>query len=650
MEQLSISGNNENEAIASFLNMRRTHTSEKFSTDRVLAAINDFFNADRTYVVEKNENGKLPFIDSDKSSIKTIKAPLILEAEVVGFLVVENPREHENYHLLLTIMAGSIYKEILHAKESSLIQELRRTRIDLEYINKTIEDSGIGIWGIFDYDKEAPQMVANPKMIELLGLSGEKRTHQEVYQHWYSRIVPEYEASVQESVREMIAGTHSENTYMWNHPTKGRIYVRCGGMLSTAKSGTKFLSGYHSDVTEIILKEQETQKKLEFAMLEAQKANEARAEFLSRMSHDIRTPLNGIIGLLEISRRHPDDQDLIDANRTKMQTAANHLLSLVNDVLNLNKLECGKVKLAHEAFSLKELADDVLTIISMRATEEGLVLEHTNCEAELKYPCVYGSPLHVRQILLNIMGNAIKYNKAGGTLSCKTEFVSSDGKQVVYRVTMTDTGIGMSKEFLERIFEPFSQERIDARSTYQGTGLGMTITKSLIDLMNGTLEVKSELGKGSTFTVTVPFDIASEEDIPQKANYSGLDITGKKILLVEDNTLNQEIAKAILDDMGADIVTASNGKEALNTFKKSDPEAFDLILMDIMMPVMNGYEATKEIRALPREDARTIPIIAMTANAFEEDRQRGKEAGMNAHLSKPINIQELIKELGNILG
>lgn len=526
---------------------------------------------------------------------------------------------------------------------------LKKAQLDQEYISSTIDASGIGIWGIFDFDKDEPQMEATPKMLELMGIKDNSLSRKEVYRHWYSRIAEESLQSVRDSVQEMILGRHSENTYLWNHPTKGYIYVRCGGTLSTARTGTKFLSGYHSDVTEIIKKEQETQRKLELAVLEAKKANEVKAAFLSRMSHDIRTPLNGIIGLLEIDERHPDDRAMIDANRIKAKTAANHLLSLVNDVLNITRLEDRNVTLGREAFNINELATDVLTIIAMRATEEGIQLHHTDCSEEIKYPFVFGSPLHVKQVLLNIMSNAIKYNRPGGSISCKTEMVSSSKSQVVYRVTVSDTGIGMSEEFQKRLFEPFAQERCDARSTYQGTGLGMTIAKNLVERMNGSIEVQSKLGVGTTFTIVVPFDIATEKDLPQKTEFNDISLNKTRILLAEDNELNMEIGKVILNDLGATITEARNGKEAVDVFKSNPKGTFDLILMDIMMPKLNGYEATRAIRNLPREDAQSIPIVAMTANAFEDDKKAALNAGMNGHLSKPIDIDELKRTLKKIL-
>ena len=388
------------------------------------------------------------------------------------------------------------------------------------------------------------------------------------------------------------------------------------------------------------------QFELEEAKEEAEKANAAKTNFLSRMSHDIRTPLNGILGLLQIDDMHEDDKALLKQNREKITVAANHLLALINDVLQMSKLEDGRLELAHEAFDMKELANDVLTITEMRASESGLTLNYREPQEVIPYPYVYGSPVHLRQLFVNIYSNAIKYNKVGGSISTDVELVKKEENIVTYKWTISDTGIGMNQEFLEHIFEPFSQEHTDARSIYKGTGLGMAIVKSLVDAMDGTIEVSSVENEGSTFAVTLPFELAKEADIQKKEEIVGnADITGTKLLLVEDNELNVEIAQMQLEEAGAKVTVAGDGKQALETFESNPEGAFDAILMDIMMPVMDGITATKAIRSLDRKDAATIPIIAMSANAFEEDAKKSLEAGMNAHLSKPLRIEQVIAEI-----
>ena len=394
-----------------------------------------------------------------------------------------------------------------------------------------------------------------------------------------------------------------------------------------------------------------TNAELSVAVEQADRANAAKTSFLSRMSHDIRTPLNGIIGLLQIDDSHPDDIELLTANREKMKVAANHLLSLINDVLQMSKLESGEITLAHEPLDLNRLSRDIRTIVEQRATEAGVTLEYDRRQFA-QFSSVYGSPLHLRQVFLNIYGNCIKYNKTGGSVKTVCECVGEQDGIVTYRWSIRDTGIGMSEAFLAHIFDPFAQEHTDARSVYQGTGLGMSIVKSLIDEMGGTIEVSSKLGEGSEFVITLPFEIADEMPTPQQTAQTAesADVRGLHVLLAEDNVLNSEIIETLLRDRGVQVDTARDGRQALETFESCEPGTYEAILMDVMMPNMDGLSATRAIRALEREDAKTIPIIAMTANAFEEDARRCLEAGMNAHLSKPIRIEKLVATIAEFCG
>ena len=389
-------------------------------------------------------------------------------------------------------------------------------------------------------------------------------------------------------------------------------------------------------------------QQLKEAALAAEKANSAKSMFLSRMSHDIRTPLNGIIGLLNIDEAHFDDAELVRENHKKMLVSADHLLSLINDVLQVSKLEDGRIELSREPIDLIQLSHDVGTIISARAVESGITLEVG--EQSLPAPFVYGSPLHLRQLFLNIYGNCIKYNHVGGKVTTTVKCVSSGHGRVNYRWTISDTGIGMSKEFLQHIFEPFAQENSDSRSVYMGTGLGMTIVKSLVDKMGGMIEVKSKPGAGSTFIITLPFEIAEKPaDSAEGSGGAGADIRGVKLLLAEDNDLNAEIAELLLTDAGAEVTLVRHGKQAVDKFSSEPAGTFDAILMDIMMPVMDGLSATKAIRALDRPDAKEIPIIAMTANAFQEDAKKCLAAGMNAHLAKPLDIEKVIAAIAKFV-
>lgn len=391
---------------------------------------------------------------------------------------------------------------------------------------------------------------------------------------------------------------------------------------------------------------EEKNKQLQAAVERAEKANAAKSDFLSRMSHDIRTPLNGIIGLLTIDEKHFDDRALVQENHRKMIISANHLLSLINDVLQMGKLEDGKIEFSYEPVDLADLSREVGIIIEDRATESGIIFEIGT--QELPKPFVYGSPLHLRQIFLNLYGNCIKYNRPGGSVCTTMQCLGVQQNTVTYRWVITDTGIGMSPDFIQHIFDPFTQEHSDARSVYQGTGLGMSIVKKLLDQMHGTISVESRKGEGSRFTVTIPFEIAPGCSKESRQVNIAPDISGLHLLLAEDNALNAEIAESLLQDEGAVITTVQNGKQAVELFSQSTPGTFNAILMDIMMPEMDGLEATRAIRALDRSDAKTIPILAMTANAFDEDAQKCFDAGMNAHLTKPLQIAQVTAAIANL--
>ena len=383
----------------------------------------------------------------------------------------------------------------------------------------------------------------------------------------------------------------------------------------------------------------------------ARKAEEAKTAFLSRMSHDIRTPLNGIIGLLEYAIRHPNDLTTIRKNRKKAHIAANHLLSLVNDILELNRLDEKHITLFHEPFDLVSLLQEVKTISEMRAAENSITVHMDKECFHIANRYVYGSPLHVKQILINVISNAVKYNKAGGSVWFKVKEEVTPAGQASFKFAIIDSGIGMNDTFLKNIFDPFVQEaQGGARTVYNGSGLGMAIVKGLVDRMGGHISVKSTLDVGTSVEITLLFDKAEAEDLPQTASAAVTDLSGTRALLVEDNSLNMEIAKYLLHDANIDVVEAYNGKEAVEKFKNNPVGTFDIILMDVMMPVMDGLAATRAIRSLPRADAKTVPIFAMTANAFAEDVKIAKEAGMNEHLAKPLNIQQVLSKIAQYCG
>ena len=386
------------------------------------------------------------------------------------------------------------------------------------------------------------------------------------------------------------------------------------------------------------------QRLLQKKTQDAEAAVRAKSEFLSHMSHDIRTPINGMMGMLDIAQAHLNNPEKMDLCLSKMRGAADQLLSLINDVLDMSKIETGSIQLVEEPFDMIRLLNGTLAVQEIIASEKSLTIEQ-DIEGAIEHPCVCGSPNYVRSILVNIISNAIKYTNPGGDIFVSARELSCDGDYVKFEFIVSDTGIGMSEEFAEHIFEPFTQEHAENRSSYQGTGLGMSIVKNLINKMKGTITLETKQGEGSTFTITLPVKLDTvcfEETETEEEETS---IEGMKILLVEDNDLNLEVAQYILEDAGAEIIVARNGLESVELFEQSESDSFDVILMDVMMPVMDGLTATKRIRKLKRKDARTVPVIAMTANVFNEDIIAAKEAGMNEHIAKPLDFDKLIHTL-----
>lgn len=381
----------------------------------------------------------------------------------------------------------------------------------------------------------------------------------------------------------------------------------------------------------------------------ADAANAAKTAFLTRMSHDIRTPLNGILGLIDIEELKEGDIQVARESRAKARVAANHLLSLINDILEMGKIEDRKITLEHAPFNLKELCDDTLVLCKLRASDNGITMQDNS----LPYttgPYMVGSPTHIRQIMINLLDNSIKYNKHGGSVTFSSKTKPLDNGRALFCFSVSDTGIGMTPKFLKHIYEPFAQEGNDARSKFQGTGMGMPIVKSLIELMGGTIEVTSELHAGTSFYVEIPLDIDKNPRARANTVERALDcsLADMNVLLAEDNELNAEIAQALLESEGVVVTRAANGNEVVDLYLSHPAGSFDAILMDIMMPDMDGYEATRAIRLSEKVDAADIPIIALTANAFAEDAKAAHDAGMNAHLSKPLDFNKLKNILARI--
>ena len=410
--------------------------------------------------------------------------------------------------------------------------------------------------------------------------------------------------------------------------------------------------GYRADLAHR-KQEQEKDEKYKAELLrtakKAEAANEAKTEFLQRMSHDIRTPINGICGMINVADHYADNMEKQTECRAKIKEASHLLLELINEVLDMSKLESDEVVLEEIPFNLNSISEEILGVIEHMAAEQNIRIIWE--EKEVTHWNLIGSPVHVKRILMNILSNAVKYNKENGYvyIGCR-EIPSKQTAMTTLEFVCRDTGIGMAEAFQKRIFEPFAQEHAGSRTKFAGTGLGMPITKKLVEKMGGTISFESKEGTGTTFVIRIPFRIDTDmKDRTEAEEKTETSIHGLHVLLTEDNELNMEIAEFVLQNEGAVVTKAWNGQKAVDIFRKSRPGEFDAILMDIMMPVMNGYEAAKMIRSLDREDAKVIPIIAMTANAFTEDKMRAKEAGMDEHIAKPVDGKLLVKVINELV-
>ncbi len=511
-----------------------------------------------------------------------------------------------------------------------------------------LEGARTGIWTIELEEGCEPRMYADRTMRILLGVPDEIDP-EECYQSWFENIEPDYVEMVQEAVLEILETGRSEVIYLWNHPDLGKIYVRCGGVPDkTFKKPGVCLSGYHQDITETMV----TRKRQEQSILEllerVRRANLVKSEFLSHMSHDLRTPINGILGMLSILEKSQDDPERQRDCHKKIRVSTEHLLSLVNDVLQVSRLESGRPAEVEEPFDLRDTLEDCITILSSQAEEKGirLVLE----EVSLRHGRLIGNALHLKKILMSVIDNGLKYNRPDGSVFVRVKENACRDGIAEYRFEIEDTGIGIGEEFKEHIFEPFTQEHPDARTNYNGVGLGMSIVKKLVDEMPGSIRIDSNPGKGSVVQIMLPVRVDetwSGDPVDEEQDVQD-NIAGMRILLVEDNEINCEIIEYILQEAGAETVTAKDGKAAVDAFEASSPGTFDCVLMDLMMPVMSGYEATRVIRGLDRTDAKAVPIIALSANTFEEDIALAKDAGMNEHLAKPVDIHKMFRVMSRL--
>lgn len=400
-----------------------------------------------------------------------------------------------------------------------------------------------------------------------------------------------------------------------------------------------------SDIDEIKHKELEVKEKLKEAAEKANQANVAKTNFLRRMSHDIRTPLNGIVGMINLAQRYGNDKEKLYECKEKVLTSLDYLLSLINDILDMSKVESNALVLEPKPFDLIETLNSIIAIIETSANEHNIQFIGGKSLSYIPHHYFIGSQEYLNRLLMNIASNAIKYNKEGGSITLYCKEISSNENMALMQFVCSDTGLGMSEEFQKHAFEPFTCEGKATITGYSGTGLGLSIVKDIVDIMDGSIEMDSKENVGTTFVVTIPLQMDSNPKVKVQKNEKELNLSGKKALLVEDNEINLEIATIMLQDLGLIVTPAQNGKEALDIFEQSDTHTFDYIFMDVMMPVMDGLEATRRIRSLNREDAKTTPIIALSANAFEDDIKECLDAGMNAHVAKPIDVNALKEEL-----
>lgn len=677
------------------------------------------------------------------------------------------------------------FVDLREKKEKQLKQSYRK----LENMQSIISASNMGTWQIKYLDGQKPSMEADERMLELIGIKGQSLTPEQVYNAWFSNVVPEALPSVEKSIEKMKNGEKDENTYLWNHPTLSERYVRCGGTALKVKDGY-VLRGYHYDVDDIVRhqiaqqklleetlekekqhlgviaslstiyttifkvnlmtheyqvinsvplmgqvagtkgnfddvkediihafisddmkdsmrsflnfdtlsdrlqntntivkeyknpvgrwfqarfivnsrnevgvvqdvvyvardftdekqRELELQEKLRLSALQAKKANSSKTDFLKRMSHDIRTPLNGIIGMLTIYDRYKDDPIKQKECEEKILHSADYLLDLVNNVLDISKVENGTIQLENKPFNLGEILLKMMSTVEASASEHGIDIRGGKEASHIIHKHVIGSSIYMNRVLMNLASNAIKYNRQGGYVNLYCNELYSDEDYATYEFVCEDNGLGMSEEFQKHAFEPYTQENKQTSTGFSGSGLGLAIVKEIIDKMNGTIKLESKENVGTKFTITIPLQLdhskqTNQNVVDQQIKY---DFFGYKALLVEDNELNMEIAKFMLEEEGIVVTIAKNGQEAVEIVKQSKLNAFDFIFMDVMMPIMDGLEATKQIRSLHRDDVKTIPIIAMTANAFTDDKQECLNAGMDAHIAKPINVKYLIETM-----
>ena len=560
------------------------------------------------------------------------------------YRVQPNPSKQQYFNLYVA-RTGTPHVVVIGFRNiDRLLKSVEKGQHELE---QTLAAARIGLFRLEFEEDCPPRLFANDTMCGLLGIEPDTLTPEQAFAYWQSRVDPAYLDTAQAGVDAILKTGIGEVNYPWNHPKLGVIYIRCGGVpdQNFDRPGSA-IKGYHQDITDTVItrKKQEEELaqvnvQLQRAVEDANRAMAAKSEFLSRMSHDIRTPINAILGMLDIAEKYHEDYARLDDCAHKIRSAANHLLSLVNDVLDMNRLENGQAKLVEAPADLNALVRDCGIMTQTQAERDGLTMTVDHITVEHNRVRCYA--LQLRQILINLLSNAVKYNRPGGNITLRADELYCNGKTVTVQYTVRDTGIGMSEEFQQHIFEPFTQENPGARTKYTGSGLGLSIVRELVERMGGTIQLESQLGEGSLFIVTLSFalDTAPAEDTPAEA--PAADLQGMRVLVAEDNALNMEITQFMLDELHVAYECAENGAEALCLYKNAPAGHFDAILMDMMMPVMDGTAAAAAIRALPREDAADIPIIALTANVCADVSADAAYADMNDCLFKPVQPSHL---------
>lgn len=521
----------------------------------------------------------------------------------------------------------------------------------LEEFNKVISATGYGIWKfVFDADGKVCGLIGDEQWKELFGVSGTEMTPKETFDYYNRRLSKRSAEMIKNDYSEMRNGVIKTRIFEWIHPEKGLVYMSVGGTRLVEADGSVSISGFVGDISEQMFVQDRLNKSLEIAKRQAEEANLAKTKFLFNMSHDIRTPMNAIIGFTNLLQKNLDDKGKCSEYIGKIQNSSQFLLSLINNVLEMARIESGKATLDISVHNTDQFILGFKSVFEEQMKQKNIEFV---INVDIIHHCLYTDALKMREIFLNLISNAYKYTNSGGKIVVDIKEVpAEENGYCIYQSTISDTGMGISKSFLPRLFDEFSREKTYTDNKIEGTGLGMPIVKKYIDLMGGTISVESELGKGTTFHVAIKHRYAEscessgkEEDIVDSTSLSG-----RRILLAEDNDLNAEIAMEILKEIGIEADRAKDGVECLSVLGQKEAGYYDLILMDIQMPNMNGYKATQMIREMADSVKARIPIIAMTANAFDEDKREAAEAGMNGHLAKPIEVPELILTLKKFLG